>query len=85
MDNRTLQRGGYKCSGPCINNNIGYHSWSVAWEKCEAIESCTRIIRWENGSNYYYHLRKADDTFENNPRFLNVDFRPKSRGKLYRS
>ena len=85
MDNRTLQRGGYKCSGPCINNNIGYHSWSVAWEKCEEIESCTRIIRWENGSNYYYHLRKADDTFENNPRFLNVDFRPKSRGKLYRS
>ena len=83
VNEMTLKKGGFECKGNCINNNVGYHNWSIAWEKCGEIESCTRIFRWENGSHYYYHLRKADDEFVNNPRFLYVDYNPKCRGTLF--
>ena len=78
----TLERGGYHCNESCINNNKGYQKWSIAWDKCRELETCARVIRWENGSHYYYHLRKADDIFDNNPRFLHVNFHPKCRGKV---
>ena len=77
----TLKRGGYHCNGSCINNNIGYQNWSMAWDKCAGLETCTRIFRWENGSHYYYYLRKANDLFDNNNRFLHVDFHPECAGK----
>ena len=78
----TLERGGYHCNESCINNNKGYQKWSIAWDKCRELETCTRVIRWANGSHYYYHLRKADDIFDNNTRFLHVNFHPKCRGKV---
>ena len=83
VNKMTLKKGGFECKGNCINNNTGYHNWTMAWEKCGEIKSCTRIFRWENGSHYHYHLRKADDEFVNNPRFLYVDYNPKCRGKYF--
>ena len=84
VNNMTLKRGGYHCNGPCINNNTGYHNWSIAWDKCGEVETCTRIFRWENGSHYYYYLRKADDVFDDNTRFLHVDYNSKCRGRFYK-
>ena len=81
-ENMTLKKGGYHCRDTCINDNTPHNSWSEAWEKCATLESCTRIFRWENGSHYYYHLRKADDEFDDNPRFVHVDFNPKCRCKV---
>ena len=77
----TLNRGGYHCNGACINDNIGYQNWSMAWDRCAGLDTCTRVFRWENGSHYYYYLRKANDTFDNNTRFLHVDFHPECTGK----
>ena len=71
---KTLKRGGYHCNGPCINNNIEYHNWSLAWNKCKEVTACTRIFRWENGSHYNYYLWKDDDVFDKNKRYLYVDF-----------
>jgi len=71
---KTLKRGGYHCNGSCINNNIEYHNWSLAWNRCKELAACTRIFRWENGSHYNYYLRKVDDVFDNNKRYLHVDF-----------
>ena len=81
VENMTLKIGGYNCKGECINNNTAYHNWSMAWDRCGEVQLCTRIFRWENGSQYNYYLRKADDIFVNNTRFLHVDYNPKCRGK----
>ena len=77
----TLKRGGYHCNGSCINNNIPYQNWSMAWDRCAGLETCTRVFRWENGSHYYYYLRKTNDLFDNNTRYLHVDFHPECAGK----
>ena len=74
-----LTKGGYNCNGPCINDNTPYFTWAEAWEKCAMIETCIRVMRWENGSHYNYYLRKADDIFVDNDRFLHVDFDPKCK------
>ena len=51
---------------------------------CGVVELCTRIFRWENGSHYNYHLRKEDDIFEDNERFLYIDYdAAKCIGKVY--
>ena len=81
VEDMTLQTGGYDCNGTCINDNTGYYNWSMAWNVCKEINSCTRITRWTDGSLYYYYLRKANDIFNSNPRFLHVNFPPKCRGK----
>ena len=81
IEERTLKRGGYHCKNTCIDNNMGYQNWSMAWERCVEVECCTRIFRWTNGSHYYYYLRKADDIFDDNPRFLHVNFNHVCRGK----
>ena len=80
-NNKTLKRGGYHCNGSCINNNIGYQNWSMAWNRCKELTVCNRVFRWENGSHYYYYLRKANDIFDSNNRFLHVDFHPECAGK----
>ena len=69
-----LKKGGYSCNGLCINDNTPYFTWAEAWEKCKMMDTCTRIMRWENGSHYNYYLRKVDDVFDNNKRYLHVDF-----------
>ena len=83
VEDMTLQRGGYDCNGTCINNNTRYYNWSMAWDKCKDVHSCTRIFRWTNGSHYNYYLRKANDIFNSDTRFLHVNFRPKCRGKAF--
>lgn len=74
------KKGGYNCNGTCISV-MPYLYLGQAWKGCEELEGCTRILRWENGSTYHYYLRKADDIFDNNTRFLHVDFHPTCRGE----
>ena len=81
IEERTFKRGGYHCNSNCINENIGYKNWSMAWNKCAEIECCTRIFRRTNGSHFYYHLRKADDIFDNDPKFHHINFNHVCRGK----
>ena len=37
VNEMTLKKGGFECKGNCINNNVGYHNWSIAWEKSRII------------------------------------------------
>ena len=83
VDHKTLKTGGYQCNGTCINNNIGYQNWSMAWEMCKQVEACSRIIfTWENGSYYSFRLRKEDDIFDNDPTYLHVDIHPDCKGRI---
>ena len=77
------KKGGYHCNGPCLNNNTHYDDLPTAWAKCKLTADCSKIFRWENGSHYKYYLRKENDTYVDDPRFLHVDFDPKcnSTGK----
>ena len=81
VEDMNIRIGGYDCNGTCINDNTGYYNWSMAWDVCKEVDSCTRIFRWTNGSLSYYYLRKANDIFNSNRKFLHVDFNPKCRGK----
>ena len=61
----------------------------MAWDKCGEVECCTRIFRWENGSHFYYYLRKENDIFVDNYRFLHINYdefvAPECIGKVYKN
>jgi len=64
-------KGGFGCTGPCIDDNKRHSDLKSAWARCFEVAPCTRVMRSAPGR---FYLRKADDPLNGDTSNSHHDF-----------